>query len=211
MEPREKYLLRGIESLSDLELTAILISSGIQGLNYRKIASHLLQLLQREQKNGGANLEKVASVKGIGQVKAMQVLAGIELGKRLHSLYESQQIRISSTRDAISQFDEIRSRKRECLKAIYLNARFELIHSEIVGVGNIDSISIAPRDLLLPALEKNALYIVIAHNHPSGSLEPSRQDIEMTERIQRSAKDLGFVLLDHIIVSSKGWRRVRAG
>ncbi|WKZ31402.1 MAG: DNA repair protein RadC [Candidatus Dojkabacteria bacterium] len=208
MKPREKYESRGLESLSDRELAAIVISSGSRGVHYRDIANNLVTELRKGSPDRPVDLETLSQVRGLGRVKSMQVLAGIELGRRLYQLYSSEKPRISSTKESVAQFEDIKYKKREYLKAIYLNARFELLHKEVIGVGNIDSLFIQPRDILLPALEKNALYIVMAHNHPSGVLDPSRQDIELTDRVGRVAKELGFVLLDHLIVAKNGWRRI---
>lgn len=208
MKPREKYEARGIESLSELELASIIVASGSRGTSYRTIAKSLLVELRKVLPEGRVDLDKLANVRGLGRVKSMQVLAGIELGRRLYNLYDSEKQRVVSTRESVQLFDDIKYKKREYLKAVYLNARFELVHKEIISAGHIDAVFIQPRDILLPALEKNALYILMGHNHPSGSLDPSPQDIDITDRVGKAAKEMGFVLLDHIVVSKNGWRRV---
>lgn len=206
MLPREKFFQKGIDNLSDSDLVGALIGSGIVGIGFQEVSRNVVSKLRRLVKRGEIAYNDLTDVKGIGSAKAVQIICGIELGRRLYS--DSDQKVIFSVEDVVYEAREISSRKKEYLMALFLNAKYELISKEIVGLGTVNSVSILPRDILIPALECNSVGIILVHNHPSGNLEPSRDDILVTKNIKKACELVGFELLDHIIVAGNNWRPI---
>lgn len=211
MLPREKYIERGIDSLSDMELLAILIGRGIKGKNFISVSRSLLRrmrdILESKQ---AVTLDSIQDIDGIGMVTGMKILCGIELGRRLYDIDNTEKLLIKNSQDAYLLLKYIGKRKQEHVVALFLNSRFEVISKRTICIGSLDGVNVLPRDIIIPALEFNASSIVIAHNHPSGDCTPSREDIEITRRISTALELVGLTLLDHIIIGKTEWRRVEA-
>ena len=209
MLPREKYIERGIDSLSDMELLAILVGKGIRGKNFLSISRSLISRMRGllESKKG-LTLERIREIDGIGEVTGMKILCGIELGRRLYDTRQSERKFVRNSQEAYSLRRYIGRRKQEHVVALFLNSRFEVIAKRTICIGTLDGVNVLPRDIIIPALENNANSIVIAHNHPSGDCSPSGEDLEITRRISSALELVGLSLLDHIIISSNGWKRV---
>ena len=209
MLPREKYIERGIDSLSDMELLAILVGKGIRGKNFLSISRSLISRMRGllESKKG-LTLERIREIDGIGEVTGMKILCGIELGRRLYDTRQSERKFVRISQEEYSLLRYIGRRKQEHVVALFLNSRFEVIAKRTICIGTLDGVNVLPRDIIIPALENNANSIVIAHNHPSGDCSPSGEDLEITRRISSALELVGLSLLDHIIISSNGWKRV---
>ncbi len=209
MLPREKYIERGIDSLSDMELLAILVGKGIKGKNFlsisRSLLSRMRELLESKKE---ITLESIRDINGIGEVTGMRIICGIELGRRLYDTRESQRRFVRNSQEAYSLLRYIGRRKQEHIVALFLNSRFEVIAKRTVCIGTLDGVNVLPRDIIIPALEYNANSIVMAHNHPSGDCSPSSEDVEITRRISSALELVGLSLLDHIVISSSGWKRI---
>jgi DNA repair protein RadC len=148
------------------------------------------------------SFEKLRSIKGVGKVKLGQVLALIEIAKRLNN---SQEISIQSPEDVFRLMSNYLNSKKEHFVAFYLNTRLSLIKQELISIGILNASMVHPREVFEPAIRYLASSIIVAHNHPSGSLEPSSADIEVSVKLRESGKILGIELVDHIIVSKNGW------
>jgi len=209
MLPREKYIERGIDSLSDMELLAILIGRGIKGKNFLSVSRSLLSKMRSVlESNEIITLDSIKEIDGIGEVTGMKILCGIELGRRLYDIGNAEKVFIKNSQDAYSELRYISKRKQEHVIALFLNSRFEVIAKKTICIGSLDGVNVLPRDIIIPALEFNASSVVLAHNHPSGDSTPSREDIEITRRINSALELVGLTLLDHIVIGKDEWRRV---
>lgn len=204
LRPREKLRSMGVDNITTLELFTLLIGSGSKGYGVEKLSKQISELIQ---KNGKAiSLSDMLTIKGLGAAKATTVLAALELGKRLFS--PSKLTCITSPDHVIPLVGNLIESRQEHLMAFYLNARSELIHKALISKGTATASIAHPRDILWPAIEQGAVQIILVHNHPSGSLTPSTEDIHMTITIRKAAELLGFTLLDHIIVSKEGFKSI---
>lgn len=211
MLPREKFLSRGVDNLSDMELIAILIGRGIKGRDFMKVSRSLVVNIRKQLSRGdGVTVKSVSEVSGVGTVTAMKIIAGIELGRRLYDLHDNNGCFVKNSNDAFNVLKDIGVKKQEHIVCLFLNSRFELIQRRTICIGTLDGVSILPRDIIIPALELNASSVVMAHNHPSGDPTPSREDIVITKRISEGLELVGLNLLDHIVISKDEWSRVQA-
>jgi DNA repair protein RadC len=209
MLPREKYKERGIDSLSDMELLAIIIGRGIKGKNFMSVSRSLLSRMRSVlEAKKIITLDSIKDIEGIGEVTGMKILCGIELGRRLYDIGNVEKIFIKNSEDAYSVLKYIGKRKQEHVVALFLNSRFEVISKKTICIGTLDGVNVLPRDIIIPALEFNASSVVLAHNHPSGDSRPSMEDVEITRRINSALELVGLTLLDHIVVAKNEWRRV---
>jgi DNA repair protein RadC len=209
MLPREKYLERGIENLSDIDLVAIMVGSGVKGKGFMSVSRGVISRMRkliRENKDVG--VKDIMEVEGIGLVTGMKILSGIELGRRLYGLQSKNKSFVRNSEEAYFLLRDIEQRKQEHVVALFLNSRFEVLDRRVIGIGSLDGVTVLPRDIIIPALELNSSSVVLAHNHPSGDSTPSREDIELTKRIDESLNLIGLNLLDHIIVGKNEWKRV---
>ncbi len=200
--PREKALKYGIDKLSDIELLALSLGQGTKDLNVLGLAN--LVLKDKSLKNlKKISLEELLKIKGIGTAKALQILSIIEIAKRMEE--EDEKITVNKPSDVYNLVKFLHKEKQEKLIGIYTNLQNQVLGIKTVAIGSLNIISIKPRDIFVHALELNAYGIILAHNHPEGSCEPSEEDIEFTKNLQELALKLGFELLDHIIVGKKDY------
>jgi len=203
--PYEKCLSMGAESLSDKELLAVLLRCGTPGENAMELASRILY----QQNNEGLlglhqfTLEKLMAIKGIGKVKAVQILCILELAKRLSKASAKEMLCFQSP-ESIARYymEDLRHKKQEHMKLLMLNSKSMLIGERDISIGTVNASLITPRELFIEALQKNAVTIVIMHNHPSGDPTPSEDDILTTKRIKIAGEYIGIQLLDHIIIGN---------
>lgn len=203
MLPREKFQLWGVKSLSITDLIAIILSTGSKKSNVFQISRRVSSLIKDNQ----YNYDIFKEIEGIGKVKAMKIVSCLELGFRLFSL-EKEKTVINTSEKVYETLRYIGGYRQEHLVAIFLNARYECLGKKTVGIGVVDSVQILPRDIILSALDFNSSYVVIAHNHPSGNLNPSQGDIETTKRILKALKLVGITLLDHLIITKNEWKSI---
>lgn len=203
--PREKLQKFGAAHLTDVELLRILIGSGNQQASAEQIAKRLLKLLK--ERGDAITYNEVISVPGMGPAKTCEIIALLELGKRY--LIPSERPIITSPKSAFEEFRNLTSKKQECFAMLTLDGANRLIDNAIVFVGTLDQSLIHPREIFAKAIEDRAASIILAHNHPSGNLEASRQDIEVTEKLKRAGELLGIEVLDHLIVTKHGFLSIR--
>jgi len=200
--PREKLMERGASALSDPELLAILLRTGIQGANAIELAR---QLLQRYGSLGGlsrCSVAEIAGIKGIGPAKAVQLAAAFGLGARLAR--EAFARAPLDDPEAVYALlgPEMRALNKESLRVVLLDTRYRLIRIEEVSLGSLDESVAHPREILRPALIYSAYAFILAHNHPSGDPTPSTADHRLTQRLRDAAKLLMIDFHDHIIIGS---------
>ena len=209
MLPREKFSQRGVESLSDSELIAILVGSGCKKSSFVEISRKALRKLRKNiRKKIEVRIEDLASIEGVGSITAMRILAGIELGRRVYLPQYSEKKVLKNSKEAYEYLSRIRNYKQENMIGVFLNARFEVLGERTIVIGSFDRVDVLPRDIIIPALELNASSVILAHNHPSGDSTPSREDIEVTKNIKESLDLVGIQLLEHLVISKDGWRSV---
>ena len=198
--PREKLVEKGVENLSDRELLAILLRTGRAGKSAIDIAESILAKYPKK-KVLDVTFEELKSVNGIDVGKACALLAAFEFTKRAQGARQSGRPVIETDEHALAQLHDIRNHKKEHFVALYLNARNELIHREDISVGTVNASIVHPRDVFAPALEHNATAVIVAHNHPSGSIDPSPEDRNVTDRLREAGKLMGIAVRTHLIVT----------
>ncbi len=200
--PREKALNYGIESLSDVELLALLLGQGTKDLNVLGLADRVLG--GKDLKNlKNISIEDLLKIKGVGKAKSLQILAIKEILKRIEE--DEEKLSFSSPDDVYRYLKWLSKEKQEKMVALYTNTMNQLLGEEIIAIGSLNVLNLKPRDIFIPALRYNSYGIILAHNHPEGSPEPSKEDINFTENIKKLSIQLGFELLDHIIIGKKGF------
>ena len=200
--PREKALNYGIESLSDVELLALLLGQGTKDLNVLGLADKVLggEDLKNLKK---ISMEDLLKIKGVGKAKSLQILAIKEILRRIEE--DEEKLSFSSPDDVYRHLKWLSKEKQEKMVAIYTNTMNQLLGEEIIAVGSLNVLNVKPRDIFVPALKYNSYGIILIHNHPEGSTDPSSEDINFTENIKKLSVQLGFELLDHIIIGKKGF------
>jgi DNA repair protein RadC len=197
--PREKLLKYGPERLSDVELVAIILRTGRKGESVIGVAKKLLKIAVLD-KLPGLSCDDLRKISGIGSVKACELLAAIELGKRLFQNKKITIAQLLSPQDVFDNLKDIRESKKEHFVVFFLDSRNQQIHREIISVGTINASLVHPREVFEPAVKYLAVQIILAHNHPSGELEPSEEDLTVNKRLVEAGQLLGIEVLDHIIV-----------
>jgi len=205
--PREKLLSKNADSLSDSELVAILLGNGTREKSAVSLAREILALGKNNlQELGRLTINELMSVKGIGPAKAVTIAAALELGRRRQSGAALDKILVRESKDIAlylqSRFSDL---SYEIFAVLFLNRSNRINHFEVISQGGITGTVADPRIILKKALEEEAVSIILCHNHPSGSLRPSRADEELTQKIKEAARFLDIKVLDHIIVSELGY------
>lgn len=214
--PREKLSRWGAAALSDVELLMILLRTGTKGHDVRAAARDLLRIVD----NCGLNLQlddmvardasgKVDSrVPGVGAVKAITVAAAFEFVRRR---VPSRGIRVSKPTDVYQLIRHYGTRSQEYFLCVSLNGANEVVNIEVVTIGLLNSTQVHPREVFCRAIENRAAAVVVAHNHPSGQLQPSREDVLVTKRLRDAGEIIGIRVLDHLIISEVGYYSMNEG
>lgn len=205
--PREKLLSTGAENLSHSELLAILIHNGTREKTAVDLAKEVLKLGKDNLAElGKLTVKELMKIKGIGEAKAITIAAALELGRRRQATAALEKLIVSNSGD-IARFlqTKLKDHRREVFGVLFLNRANKINHFEIVSEGGITGTVADPRVILRKALEQDAVNIILCHNHPSGSLKPSRADEQLTAKIKEAAGYLDIKVLDHIIVSEDGY------
>jgi len=205
--PREKLAAHGPESLANAELIAILLRTGSSKESALTLASRLLGKFDGLAGVADASVEMLSSVPGIGIAKAAQIKAAVELGKRLASAAAGDRPAIRSPGDVAELLMErLRREKKEHLVALYLDARKRLIcQPTTIFTGSLDKSVAHPREVFQGAVAHSAHSVIVVHNHPSGSAEPSRDDVALTKRLTASGEVIGVPVIDHVIIGDGCW------
>jgi len=205
--PRERLVKFGAEALSAQEILALILGRGIKGESVMVTAQRLLSQFGSLKSIAEASIEELSEIKGIGIAKATQLKAAFELSKRLEGYPEGERVVIIKTPEDVVR--EVRGRlkgkKKEHFLALFLDTRNKLIKIEPISIGSLDSSIVHPREAFKEAVSSSAASVIFVHNHPSGDPKPSEDDIKLTKRLAEAGELLGIEVLDHIIVSDKGY------
>lgn len=200
--PREKLIRYGPTKLTNPELLAIILGTGSHGMNAVELARKVL-LKFPDQAVITSTVADLRQTYGLGEGKACQIVAAFELGRRFYQQHPPSSL--LTPRDVWRSVSEIASRKKEHFIVFYVDSRYQELGREVVSVGTINASLVHPREVFEPAVKLLASGIVVVHNHPSGNLDPSREDLSVTARLKEAGAILGIPLLDHIIVSQEGF------
>jgi len=198
--PREKLLRKGPSALSDQELLAVLLGKGTPGMNVMTLAGKLARVI--DEKGLGVRAEDLTSFDGVGDAKATLILAAIEFARRR---IKPEGAKIETPADLLPHVRHYADRKQEHFLCASINGANEILNIRVVSIGLIDRTPVHPREVFADALADRAAAIIVAHNHPTGGLEPSPSDVEVTGQLKAAGSVVGIALLDHIIFNRKGY------
>jgi len=194
-KPRERLLKYGLSSLKNYELIAIVLGSGVKGKDIIKLSREIERFFDTDFET--IDLNSLQNIHGLGVAKASQILSAIELSRRY--LIKEPHKKISCANDVFEELKPYKNKQQEHFLALYLDGANNLYETRVITIGTLNQSLVHPREVFSQAIEKRCASIIVAHNHPSGILEASREDIEVTQRLKESGQILGIELLDHII------------
>ena len=205
--PREKLLAKGPTVLSNSELIAILINHGTKEKSAVEVAQEILRLGKDNLNElGKLSVKEFMKIKGIGEAKAISIVAAMELGRRRQATPHREKSVVTSSSDVANYLQTLlKDYKHEVFAVLFLNRSNKINHFQIISEGGITGTVADPRIILKKALEEDAVSIILCHNHPSGSLKPSKADEELTMKIKEAARYFDIKVLDHLIVSDDGY------
>jgi DNA repair protein RadC len=193
----------GAKHLSNTELIAILLRTGMQGENVLSMSSRVLSQVGGLAGLGRSTFAELCGVRGLSEAKASQLFAGLELGRRFVSLSPEERVAISSPQDVSNLLaGEMAALDQEHLKVLLLNTKNEVLNIQEIYVGNVNSSVVRPAEVIQPAVRDNAPSIIVVHNHPSGDPTPSAEDVAITRELVSAGKLMGVELLDHVVIGN---------
>lgn len=207
-KPREKLLAHGPEALSIRELTMLLLITGTTKENLVDMTNRIVRDYGERSIFTERDPTKLAQEFSIPITKACQIVAASELGRRQHDMSSALHITIKTARDVYLHLRDMRNLNKEHLRGLYLDSHGRILRDEIVSIGTINTSLIHPREVFHPAIIANAAAVIIAHNHPSGDVTPSTEDILITKQLIESGDILGIPLLDHVVITKDAYSSV---
>lgn len=208
-QPRERLIKYGPDVLKNAELLAIILNTGYAGQTVLELASRILQEYGSKAITKEKSVEHLMAELEIPQVKACQIIACFELGRRFFMEDSGKMPSIRDAEDVYEYLKETAKFKKEQFRGLYLNARNKLIYDEVISIGTLTANLIHPREVFQPAIEFSAAAIILAHNHPSGDPEPSEDDLRMTKELIEASKIMDINILDHIIIGKDKYVSLR--
>lgn len=205
LQPRERLMNESADCLTEAELLAILLRTGTRERDVLALSETVLKESGGLEGLLGQNMQSLCAIKGIGQTKACTLLATIEIGRRLvRASKKHEKTRISDSQSAAEiLYPLLRSDEQETFFVIYLDAKNQVIHQpRALFIGTINGAHVHLRDIFREAVKYNAVSLIVGHNHPSGDVNPSKEDLRLTKRIQEAADIIGVRFLDHIILAT---------
>lgn len=201
-KPREKLQELGPGQLTIAELVAVLWGVGSRKEDVLAMARRTLKEYGEKAIGNEYNAARLAETADIPLIKATQLIASLELGRRFYATAAGRPVQVRNAKQAYHYLKDMGDSQKEQLRGLYLNSRYQVIHDEIISVGSLTANIVHPREVYQPAIERGAVAIIIAHNHPSGRLDPTIPDISVTEQLIAAGDILGIELLDHLIITS---------
>ncbi|MBT2688095.1 DNA repair protein RadC [Bacillus sp. ISL-47] len=199
--PRERFVQNGPQSLSNHELIAILLRTGTKDESVLQLSNRLLTQFEGLRLLKDASLDEITAIKGIGTAKAIQLLASVEIGRRISNLAYDDRYIIRSPEDGANYvMNDMRFLSQEHFVCLYLNTKNQVLHKQTIFIGSLNASIVHPREVFKEAFRRSAASIICIHNHPSGDPAPSREDIEVTKRLAEAGKIIGIDVLDHLII-----------
>ena len=190
----------GPDVLKNSELLAIILGTGYRGEDVLELSSRILQEYGSKAITKEKSVSRLMDELGIPTVKACQIIACFEIGRRFFVEDTGKMPTVRDAEDIYEYLKELRKLKKEQFRGLYLNSRNKLIYDEIISLGTLNANLVHPREVFQPAVEFSAAAIIVAHNHPSGDPEPSDDDLEITKRLVEAGKIMGLEILDHLII-----------
>jgi DNA repair protein RadC len=200
-KPREKLIKGGPNDLSNDELIAIVLTTGTKKEGVLEMAARVLKAYGDKSLLVQTSVSSLAADLGIPLTKAAQLVACFELGRRFHGKAKIGPAIIRSPKDVFNYLRDMQHLPKEHLRGLYLNAYQRVIHDEVISIGTLDASLIHPREVFKPAIEYGAAAVILAHNHPSGSVKPSKADLDITNQLVAASQIIGISLLDHVIIA----------
>jgi DNA repair protein RadC len=198
--PREKLLAKGPSALSDQELLAVLLGKGTAQMDVMTLAAKVARVI--DEKGLDVRVDDLTLFDGVGEAKATLVLAAIEFARRR---IKPEGLKITTPSDVLPLIRHFADRKQEHFLSITINGANEVLNVRVVSIGLVDRSPVHPREVFADALADRASGIIVAHNHPTGSLEPSEGDLDVTRQLRQAGEIMGIELLDHIVFNQRGY------
>lgn len=199
--PIEMLIEKGEKALSNSQLLAILLNTGTRNKSAIMLASELIAAQNGIRNLNGLSVEELSKFKGIGKTKACRIIAALELGVRISVAKGVENFTIHSSGDAGNIYmEELRYKKKEIFRVIFLNTKNLIISHKDISEGSLNASIVHPREVFVEAIRKNSNKIIVMHNHPSGDPTPSREDHVITKRLVEAGKIIGIEVLDHVII-----------
>lgn len=199
-KPREKLLAHGPSNLSLTELVALILNTGTVREDVLTMSSRIIREYGEKSFASFDNPQKLANELSIPIVKACQIIASSELGRRFYKKPGGRNVCIRNAKDVSNHVRDMHDLPKEYLRGIYVNNHHRIVHEEVLSMGTLDANLIHPREVFKPAFEYGAMAVILVHNHPSGIVTPSLSDIDITKQIVLAGKIMGISLIDHVIV-----------
>jgi len=199
-KPREKLIKYGPDVLRIPELVSIILNTGYRDENVLELSHRIIKEYGSRAIASEKNVGRLMETLGIPLVKACQIVACFELGRRFFQEEPGKMPTIRGPEDVYIYLEDMRKLKKEQFRGLYLNARNKIIHDEVISIGTLTANLVHPREVFQPAIEYLACGVIVAHNHPSGDPEPSEDDLEITKKLTAVGKTMDIELLDHIII-----------
>ncbi|AQS57403.1 RadC family protein [Novibacillus thermophilus] len=204
--PRERLMQYGAAALSNAELLAILLRTGTSSLSAVHLAERILAHTGGLKGLTDSTIESLVELKGVGPAKAIQILAGVELGRRISRSLPEERFTVRSPQDAADlMMDELQHLAQEHFVCLFLNTKNQVIGKDTIFIGSLNASIVHPREVFRRAIQRASAAVICLHNHPSGDPSPSAEDRNVTKRLQEAGKLLGIDVLDHIIIGEQSF------
>lgn len=204
--PRERLMQYGAAALSNAELLAILLRTGTSSLSAVHLAERILAHTGGLKGLTDSTIESLVELKGVGPAKAIQILAGVELGRRISRSLPEERFTVRSPQDAADlMMDELQHLAQEHFVCLFLNTKNQVISKDTIFIGSLNASIVHPREVFRRAIQRASAAVICLHNHPSGDPSPSAEDRNVTKRLQEAGKLLGIDVLDHIIIGEQSF------
>ncbi len=205
-QPRERMLQYGVENLSDVDLISIILRTGTKDTNVKDVACEILKSVTSINDLASVGIRELSKIKGVGTIKAITLLASIELGKRVNNKVIALNMPLTTGIKVHDAFKRLFiNENQEKLLAIFLDAKKRLISYKFMFIGTLDHSIIHPREIFNEAIKVHASSLIIMHNHPSKDITPSKEDIEVTKKLKECGEIIGIPVLDHLITNGKDY------
>jgi DNA repair protein RadC len=204
-KPRERLIELGASYLSSAELVAIIWGTGNKNEDVLSMANRTIKEYGDKALGSETNPRHLSSAIDISINKACQLVASIEIGRRFQNRQKGRPAQVRNARQAYAYLKDMGDSKKELLRGLYLNSQYQVIRDEVISVGSLTSNIVHPREVFQPAIERSAVALILAHNHPSDRLEPTAIDIDITKQLVEAGQILGIDLLDHLIITSSNY------
>lgn len=204
--PRERFIKYGVINLSNEELISIVLKTGFKGYSVKDLSNNILKEIKDITDLKDFSINKLTSINGIGEVKAITLLSAIELGRRVYSNKKDKNIKLNNSKDIYEYIKEkLIYKKQEYFYCLYLDNNNKLIEDKLLFIGTLNKANVHPREIFKYAYLNNSSKIVLAHNHPSGNTLPSKEDIYLTKNIIEIGKIQDVHVIDHLIIGNNNY------